>query len=73
MDECDDVVLAVDVVFLHFRKAFGAVLHQILVENRLDTRENLFSKTMAMQWHRLPEKWCGHHPWSCSRTMGMWH
>lgn len=21
----------------------------------------------------LPREWWGHHPWSCSITMGMWH
>ena len=39
----------------------------------LDVRKHFFSKRAVLQWHSCPGRWWGHHPWRCSRTMGMWH
>ena len=34
---------------------------------------NFFSERVVMQWHSCPGRWDGHHPWSCSSTVEMWH
>ena len=39
---------------------------------RVDIRNN-FCSGVAMHWHRMHREGWDHHPWRCSRTVGMWH
>lgn len=50
---------------------FVALLQNLTMEASRST--GVWTACGVYQWHSCPGGREGHHPWGCSRTMGMWH